>query len=194
VGSSNLNAASLLGNWEIDVGVMDNELAGQLEGLFLADLASSVEIVHPRRHHALESARVRRRGEPEPPRHSLDPEGSLPERLERELRAQVAGETSGSTGWRMADFIRGASVFGDAIAGHRALGREDRTLLGTIAVVVLLVAVFSAVFPWVVGWVLAVLLAWLGLVLGMRAFAQARRARVEEERYDRPLEPVDESS
>ncbi|HSR41801.1 MAG TPA: phospholipase D-like domain-containing protein, partial [Longimicrobiales bacterium] len=39
VGSSNLNAASLLGNWEIDVGVLAEDLAGQLEGLFLADLA-----------------------------------------------------------------------------------------------------------------------------------------------------------
>ena len=47
VGSSNLNGASLMGNWELDVGVLDRELAGQLEGLFLADLTSSVEIVLP---------------------------------------------------------------------------------------------------------------------------------------------------
>ena len=45
VGSSNLNSASLMGNWEIDVGVQDRGLAAQLEGLFLADLASSREIV-----------------------------------------------------------------------------------------------------------------------------------------------------
>ena len=37
VGSSNLNSWSLLGNWEIDVGVLDASLAGQLEGIFLAD-------------------------------------------------------------------------------------------------------------------------------------------------------------
>jgi len=94
----------------------------------------------------------------------------------------------------MADFIRGATVFGDAIAGHRALGREDRTLLGTMSVLVLFVAGFSAIFPRLVGWALAVLLAWLGLVLGMRSLAQARRARVEEERFDRTLEPGDEPS
>ncbi len=49
VGSSNMNSASLLGNWEIDVGVLDAALASQLEGLFLADLASAVEIVLPHR-------------------------------------------------------------------------------------------------------------------------------------------------
>jgi len=49
VGSSNLNAWSLLGNWEIDVGVLDASLAGELEGIFLADLASSSEIVLPGR-------------------------------------------------------------------------------------------------------------------------------------------------
>src|SRR5690606_38489202 len=49
VGSSNLNGASLMGNWELDVGVLDRDLAGQLEGLFLGDLASSVEIVLPGR-------------------------------------------------------------------------------------------------------------------------------------------------
>ncbi len=40
VGSSNMNSASLLGNWEIDVGVLDSGLASQMEGLFLADLTS----------------------------------------------------------------------------------------------------------------------------------------------------------
>ena len=45
VGSSNLNNASLLGNFEIDVGVLDEDLARQLEGLFLADPASARRVV-----------------------------------------------------------------------------------------------------------------------------------------------------
>jgi cardiolipin synthase A/B len=48
IGSSNMNSASLLGNWEIDVGVLDEPLAVQMQALFLADLASAVEIVLPR--------------------------------------------------------------------------------------------------------------------------------------------------
>ena len=53
-------------------------------------------------------------------------------------------------------------------------------MLGTVAVGVLVGALLFALFPTVVGWVFAVVLAWLGLVLGTRAFIQARRARREE--------------
>src|SRR5690606_25538328 len=86
VGSSNLNGASLMGNWELDVGVLDRDLAGQLEGLFLGDLASSVEIVLPGRRPlaALPSGLA-------PPTESLDPEGSLPARLEQQLRSRRHG-------------------------------------------------------------------------------------------------------
>lgn len=177
VGSSNLNAASLLGNWEIDVGVLDEDLAGQLEGLFLADLASSVEIVLPDRSARMDAAS----GRAEQPdgavtrTESLDPEGSLTRRLEKAARTRPAG----STGWRMADLVRAGSAFGDAIAGHRALGREDRTLLGTVSVLLVGLAVLFALFPSWVGWFLAVVAGWFGIVTGVRAFVEARRARDE---------------
>jgi len=190
VGSSNLNAASLLGNWEIDIGVMDGGLAGQLEGLFMADLASSVEIVLPRRHAALK-ARERRKGEPDPPRHSLEPEGTLPERLEKQIRAQVQRRWTGSNRLRLADLVRAGAIFGDAIAGHRPLGREDRTVLGTTAAMALVVAAFAVIFPWVIGWIFALILGWLGLVLGTRAFLQARRAGAEERQLETYLEGGD---
>jgi cardiolipin synthase len=178
VGSTNLNMSSLLGNWEIDVSVLDEDLAAQLEALFLADLASSVEIVLPRsqvgsgeqvdRVHELERT---------PPKASLEPVGSLGERLERELRGGLRGSASG---WRMADLMRASAVFGTAIAGHRPLGREDRTLLGTVSLVTLAVAALFAIFPSVFGWIVAALLGWLGIVAGVRAFIEARQARREE--------------
>ena len=177
VGSSNLNAASLLGNWEIDVGVLDADLAGQLEGLFLADLASAVEIVLPSRRTSPE----RVRGEIPGPVTSLDPEGSVPERLVGELRQRTSGgRGGGSTGWRIADFVRAGTIFGDALAGHRPLGREDRTVLGTVSLGALLLAVLFAFLPQVAGWGLAFILAWLGLTGGARAFLAARRAREDE--------------
>ena len=40
VGSSNLNLASLLGNWELDVAILDRDFAHEMEELFLADLQS----------------------------------------------------------------------------------------------------------------------------------------------------------
>jgi cardiolipin synthase len=172
VGSSNLNAASLLGNWEMDVGVLDESLAGQLEGLFLADLASSVEIV-PRPGVA---PGHRLRGESLVPTRSLEPEGSLPERLERQIRRRG----SGSTGLRIADLVRASSIFGDALAGHRPLGREDRTILGTVSSAALVLAVVIAIVPHWAGWVLAVALAWIGGTGSVRAFLAKRRARLDE--------------
>ncbi len=180
VGSSNMNAASLLGNWEIDVGVLDEELAGQMEGLFLADLASSVEIVLPGSM-PRSPAPLRARGEAHTPRAPLEPQGSLPARLERELRA--LGERRRHFG--MATLVRAGVRLGDALAGNRWLGREDRTVLGTVAVLVLAFAALAAIFPTAVGWTVAVIAAWLGGVTGIRAYLQARRAWAEESRARR---------
>jgi hypothetical protein len=115
----------------------------------------------------------------EPPKASLDPQGSLTQRLERQLRSG-AGTKGGSVSRRIAALARAGSVFGTAIAGHRRLGREDRTVLGTVSVAVIISAVLFAVFPTVVGWALAVVLAWFGAVMATRALIQARRARREE--------------
>jgi cardiolipin synthase len=178
VGSSNMNSASLLGNWEIDVGVLDEKLAAQMEGLFLADLASSVEIVlPPRRRVGGERADVPPMDAEGQARTTLDPGRTLQERIER-LRAG-----SGTPGtWGVPELVRAGSSLGDAIAGHRRLGREDRTLLGTAAAMVLFLALVAAFFPRLVGWFVAVVAGWFGIVLGVRSLAQARRARRDRER------------
>lgn len=175
VGSSNINSASLLGNWEIDVGVVDEDLAGQLEGLFLADLASSVEIVLP----GTRPARLVK-GESVTPVAPLDPQGSLPQRLTREIRSRELGtREAGARGLRISDVVRAGSIFGDALAGHRPLGREDRTVLGTVAAFVLPLAVVAAIFPRVAGWTMAAVLGWFGATAGLRAAWEAHRARQE---------------
>ncbi len=175
VGSSNMNAASLMGNWELDVGVLDADLGRQLEGLFLADLASSSEIVLPR---AMVVVPQETGAYPDVPvrRRSLDPEGSLPARIEREIRAR--GEARGHL--NMASVLRAGVALGDALAGDRPLGREDRVVLGTLSAVVLAVAVLAALFPTVVGWTVAVVAGWFGITMGIRAYLQARRGRALE--------------
>jgi cardiolipin synthase len=183
VGSSNLNNASLVGNWELDVGVLDRGLAAQLEGLFLADLASSREIVLPRARVAASS--TRRPGAAPLPQVSLDPEGPLHERLER-IRS-----SKGRMG--MAGLVRAGSAFGGALAGNRTLGREDRTVLGTVAVAFLVVGCLAAFLPTLVGWGFAAVALWFGSVTGIRALAQARRAR-SEERQDSTTDDRDSES
>ena len=178
VGSSNLNSASLLGNWELDVGVLDEGLGQQLEGLFLADLASSVEIVlpgGPTIGGRTVSTALGMSTEP------LDPEDPLPVRLERNLRE--LGSAPGRL--TMASVVRASEVLGDALAGNRTLGREDRTVLGTLSIIVLAVAAVAALAPAAVGYVLAVVAGWIGITTGIRAYVQARRARVAERAAER---------
>ena len=155
---------------------------------FLADLASSVEIVLPR-------ARPQQlvKGEIVTPVAPLDPQGSLPERLTREIRSRETGvREAGGRGLRISDVVRAGSIFGDALAGHRPLGREDRTVLGTVAVFVLPLAVLAAIFPQVAGWSLAVVLGWLGGTAGARAALEARKAR--RRRTQESLPPGQEAS
>jgi hypothetical protein len=107
---------------------------------------------------------------------SLDPEGSLPERIEQQLR-DLGG---GSRRLTMASVVRAGEVLGDALAGNRTLGREDRTVLGTLSIAVIALAAVAAIVPSVVGWTVAVVAGWIGITTGIRAMVQARRARAEE--------------
>jgi cardiolipin synthase len=169
VGSSNLNSASLMGNWELDVSVFDDGLARQLQGLFLADLASSREIVlpgRPRRQVRPFSSAAPMSTAP------LDPVGSLPERLRS--RSPSVPRVA------MASVVRARQALGGALAGNRPLGREDRTVLGTLAGAILIVAGLAALMPSLVGWVVAATCGWFGLTVGVRAFLEARRARRDE--------------
>ena len=197
IGSSNLNWSSLLGNWEIDIGVLDDHLAGQLEGLFLADLTSAVEIVLPGAGPSRPAAKQETGG----PTTLLETEAPLHERLHL-WRTRAPG-----SGLRVADVVRAGSALGDALAGSRSLGREDRTVLGTVAGSLLIGGGIAATFPRFAGWGVAVFLLWVGATMGIRAIVQARRARsvrngsevprVEERRDEdapdrlSPTEPTD---
>jgi cardiolipin synthase A/B len=188
VGSSNLNSASLLGNWEIDVGVMDASLAGQLEGLFLADLASSVEIVLPGIRGR--STAVTGPHRIEAPRQSpLDPEDPLSSRTLAAMREQTSGRR-----WHLAQLLRAGTSFSGAIAGHRTLGREERSVLGTVSILLLVAALLLVLLPKIVAWTAAAGLGWLGLVTAVRALAHRRRAQklgrmLEEGTEETRMEP-----
>jgi len=194
VGSSNLNNASLLGNFELDVSVLDEDLARQLEGLFLADLASSVEIVLPRHHMSLYRASEREEtaAEPSTPKAPLDPEGSLPERFQRQFRDRR--KRPRGSGSKLAHLVRAGATLGGAMAGQRSLGREDRTLLGTVALLLIGLALFAGFLPEALGVLVAGVAGWLGLVTGVRGFMQSRRARKEEHDLREAYERMDGKS
>ena len=172
VGSSNLNSASLIGNWELDVGVLDTKLASQLEELFLTDLSSSIEIVLPSRRfeHGIEIPESSGATE------SLDPQGTLPKRIKQQMQTLGSAQRHVT----MAPLVRARGALGDSLAGDRPLGREDRTVLGTVSALILSTAIIAAFFPTFVGVVVAVVACWFGLTTGIRAYLQSRRARSEE--------------
>jgi cardiolipin synthase A/B len=165
VGSSNLNAASLLGNWELDAGILDTDLARQVRGLFLADLASSVEIVLPGEGSAAEPPIPLKRAPLETPR-------GVRARLRR-----WAETPSGPQTLTLADLVRAGSSLGDAIAGRRVLEREDRAVLVGVTGALLMLAALLALFPRTMAWGGAFLLGWAGITLALRSASQALRAR-----------------
>ena len=167
VGSSNLNSASLIGNWELDIGVLDTKLASQLEELFLTDLSSSIEIVLPGRRFEYGIEIPDSSGATE----SLDPQGTLPERM-MQIRALGAAQSRIT----MAPLVRARGALGDSLAGNRPIGREGRTVLGTVSAIILSTAIIAAFFPTFVGAMVAVVAGWFGLTTGIRAYLQSRRA------------------
>ncbi|HEX5725289.1 MAG TPA: phospholipase D-like domain-containing protein [Longimicrobiaceae bacterium] len=172
VGSTNMNLASLLGNWEMDVAVLDREFATGMEQLFLSDLASSVEIT------LIRSTRVSTLGFRE--RRAVDrmvvehPEDQTkPGRAEaREARRRsFRGRQFGRLLGRIA---RASSVLMRALFGQRMIGREDTGWIGVLAAVLFGLAVVGALWPRLLAWPLAFFLFWLGTASLVRIWSHRR--------------------
>ena len=121
---------------------------------------------------------------------ALDPEGTRPARIEEQIRA--LGQAPGRL--TMASVVRAGEALGEALAGDRHLGREDRTVLGLTSVAILFAAAVAALVPTVVGWTVAVIAGWFGVTAGVRAYVQARRARIEERAAARRSQQEEEGS
>lgn len=166
VGSSNMNLASLLGNWEIDVAVTGRAFAGQVEALFLHDLASSVEIT---------LGRTRASGAATPERRATErlvveePAGASRPGLATAREARRRSYRGSNVGRTLGRLARAGSVLGRALLGQHSIGREDRGWVVAFALLLLLVAVGGAVFPRVMAWPVAFFLVWLAVAALGRA-------------------------
>jgi cardiolipin synthase A/B len=178
VGSSNLNLASLLGNWELDVAVTDLPFAAEMEALFERDVESSVEIS------LVSSARVPGIGIRE--RRAVDRVmvESPDERPESPRRAAAREARRRSfRGTQVSRFVgrlaRAASVLGRALVGQRTIGREDTGWASVWGVIFVALAVVGAFFPRITAWPMSLLL----LLLGIATFVRIRTHRhgVEED-------------
>lgn len=142
VGSTNLNPASWLGNWELDVVVEDERFGRSMEAMYLDDLGNATEILLERRR------RVRRADA-----------GRAP-------RRRGAG---GSATRAAAGALRLGNVIGSALTARHVTGPAERRLLISGGSLLAVVAVLAGLWPRLVAWPLGVFSLWLGLALLLRA-------------------------
>ena len=146
VGSTNLNIASWLGNYELDVVAEDKSFAALMEAMYLEDLANATEVVLDTRRRLQAPAR----------------DGALP-------------PAAGSAGRAAAGLLRLGSTVGAAISDHRVLEPVEARIMVLSALVLLGFGVVVALFPRLLAYPTAVVTLWLAGALLHRGLALHRK-------------------
>jgi cardiolipin synthase len=141
IGSSNLNLASWVGNWELDVAIEDADFAGQMEAMFRDDLANATEIV-------LDLGNV----------HAA-PQSPEPHPARRGSPGRVAAGALGI-----------GSTVSAAITNRRVLGPAEARVMAGAGVVLLIVAAVAMLLPRLVTVPLALVTLWIATTLLVRAW------------------------
>ena len=155
VGSTNLNLASWVGNYELDVVVEDGTFATEMEEMYLDDLENATEIV-------LVAGRRTR---------------PLERRRRRILRSVSSG--TGSLGPVGAGAIRIGNAVGAAITNHRVLGPAEARVTSLGGIALLIFTVIALLLPRWVTIPVAVVTGWIGIALIVKGW-RLRRMRLRE--------------
>lgn len=149
VGSTNLNVASWLANWELDVVVEDQHFAKQMEAMFLDDLSHSTEIVLDKRRRpiAISTPRPRTGG-----------------------KGAAAGRTA-------AGVMRLSHALGAAITSRRELGPAEAVIMFWGAALLVTFSFVAVYWPRVVAFPAAILCAWIATSLVARALKLRRKRK-----------------
>ena len=142
VGSTNLNIASWISNYELDVAIEDEGFAQCMQAMYEEDLAYATEIVL--------SDRRRIRPSPVP-------------------RRRAAG-SSGRASRAAAGALRIGNTVGAAFSGRRKLGPAEPGLMFSIALGFLLFTAIALAVPLAITVPLAVLALWIAVTLLVRAW------------------------
>lgn len=145
VGSTNLNVASWLGNWELDVAVEDERAAREMEEMFLKDLAHSTEIILSAKR------RVRSSDSPERPHR------------ERGIGRKGAGRVA-------AGAIGVGNAVGAAITNHRLLGPAEAKIMLGAGLLLAGLTIVAVLWPRWITIPQAVIGGWTALALLIRAY------------------------
>jgi cardiolipin synthase len=153
VGSTNLNVASWIGNWELDVAIDDGAFAHQMEEMYLGDLTRATEILLTR------SRRV------------------LPIRPRPRRPRYPAGFRGGSAGRMAAGALGIEHAVGAAISNRRTLGPAEAKVMAFSGVLLLILSILAVLWPRVVAIPTSVLAAWIAIALFIRAVKLRRGGR-----------------
>jgi len=165
VGSSNLNIASWIGNFELDALVEEAAFAAAMERMYLEDLDGSTEIVLRRRRFRM-SRRARR----------LARTGGA-----RRIGTST-GDPRGSASRAAAGALRIGRTVGAALSEQRILAPTEARAVAAVGAVLLAALVMTAIWPLIAAIPVMILLAWAALAL----FAKALALRGERRRLGQP--------
>lgn len=154
VGSTNLNLASWLSNWELDVIVEEQEFGLLMEQMYLDDLANATEIVLTTRNRV----------------------ALVSERRKPNLRQQL--KSSGSSR-AAAGAIRLGNAVSAAITNHRVLSPAEARITASSGLLLLLLCALIVWWPQILSVPLAVLGVWVAISLFMRAYALHQEGKRE---------------
>jgi cardiolipin synthase A/B len=171
IGSSNLNLASLVGNWELDVVLLDRGFAEEVETLFLRDLASSVEVT-------LRPFSLSDRGRAFDRQEISDDLEGHPAGTETDLAAVREARRRAPRGSRTGRIIgrlaRAGSVLGRALLGQPVVGRGDAGWIAALALLLLGLAALGFWAPRLLAWPIAFLAFWLAVAALFRVWPRRR--------------------
>ena len=168
VGSTNLNLASWMSNYELDVAIEDAAFAQAMTSQYEKDLGHATEIL------LTTGNRVRRT--------------EARATVAKEAGGQVAKRApSGSAGRAAAGAVSVGSALGAALTNRRKLGPAEAGLLATMATIVLGIVVVAAFWPRVVAWPLAMVGAWVAISWLLKSLSLWRRAQRGSENDPAPL-------
>ncbi len=162
LGSTNLNIASWLSNYELDVSIENEAFTAAMAEIYERDLERATEVVLKRRNRVGVAWTGSRRAYPK--------------------RAR-----SGSAGRAAAGALSIGSTVGAVLTNRRPLGPAEATLLGYAGLALLGVAIVGFFWPRLLAIPIALMAAWFAVTALARAY-RLRRARAgggPEERGDR---------
>jgi cardiolipin synthase A/B len=160
VGSTNLNVASWMGNWELDVFIEDKEIAEDLEEMYLEDLTNSTEIVLSHK------KKVR----------PIDP-------TKRKRTRRKAKSSTGSAGRAAAGAIGIGSAISAAIINRRVLGPAESRVMLLASLLLIGLSMVAVLWPRWITIPLAVLGTWLAISLLLKAYKLHAASKDEQAAY-----------